>query len=232
MPTDIHESATAVAMKMVCKALVRVKMWRAMREVGHETITGVDHNQGKEPDAAYRLKLNYARKYDLKKYPQIVIETGYSETKRDLGADVRHWLQQGNQAVRLVLTVRAVEDSFELSAWTLSSRGRHVIHEGEISATLDKNGSFKLRRGSAQKIVIPFVNLFFREPDVSCGEGDVEFRAADFLDCCDGLEEAYRDVNPWGQEKAPLPPPRSKRPIPMDDFSDALVKPRKSKIEG
>jgi hypothetical protein len=74
---------------------------------------------GKAPDEAFRVKIPG---FPLRRYPNILVEVGYSETHPDLIEDARHWLCESNSQVLCVIIFcfkkpRRESDFSDLSKW-------------------------------------------------------------------------------------------------------------------
>ncbi|KAI5283687.1 hypothetical protein KEM54_001929 [Ascosphaera aggregata] len=195
MLSQIHEIATNVAEKMLLAALKRVNMEDAFLRKGAATAPyWTNTPRGKQPDASYSLRPCHTQDRNLRGWPQIVIETGFSETSNGLLADVRYWMEKGEGIVRVVMTVNISKDAFELEAWMIAQpKGteKHqgqVANQGKIIADLVGN-EYQIRQGF-DKITIPFTALFFAHADTASGQHDtIELRGDDFMASKKDLED-------------------------------------------
>src|SRR5882762_1869958 len=72
----------------------------ATGQVDEDLFTSECVRRGKAPDEAFRVKIPG---FPLRRYPNILVEVGYSETHPDLIEDARHWLCESNGQVLCVI---------------------------------------------------------------------------------------------------------------------------------
>jgi hypothetical protein len=72
----------------------------ATGQVDEDLFTSECVRRGKAPDEAFRVKIPG---FPPRRYPNILVEVGYSETHPDLVEDARHWLCESNGQVLCVI---------------------------------------------------------------------------------------------------------------------------------
>ncbi|KAI5303199.1 hypothetical protein KEM56_007804 [Ascosphaera pollenicola] len=220
VPTSQHEVGTEIAAKIFEESLVRCGMSHAM--MGVRTTTAPEHlrsPRGKQPDASWRLLRAHWQGQPLDGYPQVVVESAYSETQRQLRRDVAFWLGQCNDAVRAVLAVSVSKKRYALTVWTLSRKAGHIVRAGDIVAHRDGD-AYQLQQGKT-RIVIPFSTIFFRGANMQIGEKDVELLGEDFMRYQHTLIEAQKQPPPgYRQRRAALPPTDYRPSQPSAELKD------------
>ncbi|KAI5304119.1 hypothetical protein KEM56_006830, partial [Ascosphaera pollenicola] len=116
--------------------------------------------------------------------------TGRSENDRDLRADLKRWINMGDNAVRLVLLVNVTTTLLKVTAYMPGTQPGRVGHGGEITARR-RGDRFRVRAGA--RIRLPFVNLFFRE--MRPGEREFELWGSDLEEASASLVEALSDLS-------------------------------------
>ncbi|KAI5300778.1 hypothetical protein KEM56_002207 [Ascosphaera pollenicola] len=211
MVSTYHETATLIAEELWMRALKRaavessMRPWRSAR-APYQLRT----DRGKEPDASYQLRRSYrVPQYDFDHWPQVVIETAYSESKRDILKDVRWWLENGGGAIRFVIIARikAAQRQFNLNVWMRAPDGSgFACCQGGIAARIDSEGGFQWLADSSD-ITLPFADLFCRDPIALTGEADLELLGSDLLEISPELtEELFAAETLRRPRRAPPPP--------------------------
>ncbi|KAI5307017.1 hypothetical protein KEM56_005599 [Ascosphaera pollenicola] len=181
MPLRPHEVTTEIGRYMVEQALKRSGMLRAASAIGTANALDVawpTTNEGKQPDASWKLRTRYTGTVEWDEWPQIVIEVGTSETRRQVQADIRHWFEHAHPALRLAITINLTNDEFRMTAWIPGDCKEHVSRSGDIVARR-KDGEYRLCSGSAREIRIPFAVIFAKEPLGT--QQDFTLSARDFM---------------------------------------------------
>ncbi|KZZ89284.1 hypothetical protein AAP_04431 [Ascosphaera apis ARSEF 7405] len=201
-----HETATFLAEEIYERALARVNMTHAVRKVGISHAPYARENRrGKSPDASFQLKERYRMGMDLDQWPQVVIETAFTESDVDLRRDIKHWLMEGGGAVRLVLGVNVTDDEFRLRAWSLAPE-MGTSYRGELSA--HRVGDRWCLKPERTDITLSFLTLFFRDPMPEHGEANLQLLGSDLLALRDMLEGRITGVDPAPRNPKPITLPR------------------------
>lgn len=118
-------------------------------------------SRGKAPDVAFYMRPQYSQGYDLKPWPQVVIEVGTSESQPKLEEDARFWLIDGGTAVRWVLTLKFFKDRALLCSWILTDTNKLQVRS--CMEAVKHDGRYTLT-SPQEDLHLSFSKLFLRQP--------------------------------------------------------------------
>jgi hypothetical protein len=98
-----------------------------------------------------------------KKWPSVVVETGFSESPCKLMSDARFWLSESNGDVQIVITIKISRSSpnIVLELWELVND--RVKRQQVVTISKGENNHFYLE---GQPLIISFNKLFLRPPSI------------------------------------------------------------------
>ncbi|KAJ5188883.1 hypothetical protein N7491_005204 [Penicillium cf. griseofulvum] len=130
-----HEVATRQFERHFLKSLEPMRLDNAVQTFGSATCVAPD-GSAKQPDCQYLpRKLPRGRG---KKWPSVVVESGFSESPSKFMSDARYWLTRSNREVQTVFTIRIGRSNPEIiiESWKLVDdrvkRQQQIkVHKGE-----------------------------------------------------------------------------------------------------
>ncbi|KAI5303536.1 hypothetical protein KEM56_007444 [Ascosphaera pollenicola] len=202
MPARHHEVAVDELDAMLRKVLERAQLWHYFSSARSpvEPPSGKRTGKGGSADVSIYLKHDYHAGYQLDEWPQIVGEVGTSEPQTRLERDARFWAQNGEDAVRVILTLKFFKKRVALTSWGTDANGNFGL-EAQLIATQEE-GHWVV---TSPEISISVDMLLCREP-ASDAEADVEITSRDFAQMVERIETRRAEM-PSGQ-CTKRPPPR------------------------
>lgn len=177
MPQAPHEIANRRLEGLLVTKLIAMGAHQYLDVLGSTTVQGT--NREKEPDSSYRPKtLPLGR---TMKWPTMVFEIGYSESRMQLARDARWWLNDSQGDVQVVLTIDVERARREIIIERWEAVRSHTTRSNPTGLRLEVVQSVKISRLSSQTsatvtngpLVVPFRRLFLRPPALQ--EGDISF---------------------------------------------------------
>lgn len=153
-----HEIAPRVFEGLLLDSLEPMGLKRCLRTFGSATCVA-ESGSAKQPDAQFLPKrLPRAR---TKKWPTLVVESGFSESPSKLMSDARFWLTQFNGEVQVVITIKISRSmpQIVLESWELVN-DRHKRTQ-VVTISKGENNHLYIR---GQPLIIGFDKLFLRQP--------------------------------------------------------------------
>ncbi|KAJ5594259.1 uncharacterized protein N7459_000467 [Penicillium hispanicum] len=155
-----HETAARVFERLFFYCLKPMGLDNCLRTFGSATCKA-ENGSAKQPDCQFLPKrLPRAR---TKKWPSLVVETGFSESPSKLMSDARFWLSQSNGDVQMVITIKINQSSphIVLESWGLVNDRVH--RQQTITIRKGENNHIYLQ---GQPFNISFNKLFLRPPNI------------------------------------------------------------------
>jgi hypothetical protein len=186
LPSRPHDSASRSIHNLVHDHVVQMGWDSALHDIGAARVK--DHPFSKEPDESWIPNTLPAGRTD--KWPSLVVESGFSETLRQLQRDAEWWLcrSRGDVKVVVIISVKRTEPFIVIQKWerdqnTLPLRTRQ--HQRQPRVIPAKTQEIILSR-SAQNIttvigaplIIRFSDVFLR-PSGNAQETDFSFSQQD-----------------------------------------------------
>jgi hypothetical protein len=131
-----------------------------LRSFGSATCKA-ENGSAKQPDCQFLPKrLPRAR---TKRWPSVVVETGYSESPSKLISDARFWLCESKGDVQIVITIKICQSSpnIELETWELVDD--RLKRQQVVTISKGGNNCVYLR---GQTLIISFEKLFLRPSSI------------------------------------------------------------------
>ncbi|KAJ5836541.1 hypothetical protein N7447_002567 [Penicillium robsamsonii] len=155
-----HEIAARVFERLLFECLKPMGLDDCLRTFGSATCQA-ENGSAKQPDCQFLPKrLPRAR---TKKWPSVVVETGFSESPCKLMSDARFWLSESNGDVQMVITIKIGRSSpnIVLELWELV----HDRAKRQQVVTIIKGENNQAYLGG-QPLNISFDKLFLRPPTI------------------------------------------------------------------
>ncbi|KAL4911801.1 hypothetical protein BDW62DRAFT_196196 [Aspergillus aurantiobrunneus] len=151
-----HENAAGLFDNVFHEALITVGMERSLETIGAATHFATIG--GKEPDRAWQPTRLPQDRSD--KWPTIVLEVAYSETKSKLQSDVRYWLRAPEGEVKTVLTLRIAQNEprIVIERWESTGNG-HGRRQQQVVITRIRSNKVTI---TGAPLVLEFERLFLR----------------------------------------------------------------------
>ncbi|KAJ5977859.1 hypothetical protein N7501_001201 [Penicillium viridicatum] len=159
MPTPMHGAAQHTFSEIFC-------LWHNAQEsrllpAGSTTVEG--STRKKTPGTSWKSSIKPPKRDS--RWPTIVVEVGWSETKAKLKQDIRFWFCESNQQVNVALTIKVTEKgNITIDKWGLNTNTGDV----EPVQTMSIYRKRRARRTSPNQyhisgsIDIPFQDCFLR----------------------------------------------------------------------
>ncbi|KAJ5381573.1 uncharacterized protein N7496_004001 [Penicillium cataractarum] len=155
-----HEIAVRVFERLFFDCLKPMGLDDCLQTFGSATCKA-ENGSAKQPDCQF-LPRRLPRDR-TKKWPSVVVETGYSESPSKLMSDARFWLSESNGDVQMVITIkigRSLPD-LVLESWELVND--RVKRQQAITISKGDNNHVYLW---GQPLMISFDKLFLRPPSI------------------------------------------------------------------
>ncbi|CDM37348.1 unnamed protein product [Penicillium roqueforti FM164] len=155
-----HEVTAHLFERLFFDCLKPMELDYSLRSFGAATCKA-ENGSAKQPDCQFLPKrLPRAR---TKKWPSLVIETGFSESPSKLMSDARFWFSQSNGDVQMVITIKISRSSpnIVLELWELVN---DMVKRQQI-VTISKGENNRVYL-SGQPLIISFEKLFLRPPSI------------------------------------------------------------------
>lgn len=159
MPTTAHEAAHR-AFSEIFSAWHRSQEGRLF-PMGGATIEGFTRK--KCPDSSWTTSIHTSEREN--KWPTILIESGWSDSRAKLSRDVLFWLTESDQQVRVALTMKVThKGKITIDRWTLDeTAGRTSVHPTQtMSITRSRTPNSNNHRISGS-MHIKFEDCFLRD---------------------------------------------------------------------
>lgn len=155
-----QEIAARLFERLLFDCLKPMDLNKCLVSFGSATCTA-ENGSAKQPDCQILPKrLPRAR---TKKWPSLVVETGFSESPSKLMSDARFWLSESNGDVQMVITIKISRSSpnIGLVLWELVND--RAKRQQVVTISKGKNNHVSLE---GQPLVISFEKLFLRSPSL------------------------------------------------------------------
>ncbi|KAI2788722.1 hypothetical protein POX_e06743 [Penicillium oxalicum] len=155
-----HEIAAHVFERLFFKCLQPMGLDNRVHTFGSATCKA-ENGSAKQPDCQFLSKrLPRAR---TKKWPSVVVETGFSESPSKLMSDARFWLSESSGDVQMVITIKIGRSSphIVLEAWERVND--RIQRQQVVTISKGENNHVYLRN---QPFTISFNKLFLRPPSI------------------------------------------------------------------
>ncbi|EZF77072.1 hypothetical protein H105_01707 [Trichophyton soudanense CBS 452.61] len=189
MPTAPHEEAGTRFSGLVILKAQEMGVWRLLSSRGTTTIE--TRNRRKEPDGSWGPRQRYSET-DIK-WPTVVLEVAFSESREKVKDDAWWWLYQSNRAVLKVITIdiKRVSGNVYVTLWERGAAPSRQNPRPEARALSTLN-IFRGQHGNPARlegtdIALPFKDMLLRDPDPSYGEGDFIFSPAELLEIAENV---------------------------------------------
>lgn len=155
-----HEIAARVFERLFFDCLKPMGLDDCLQTFGSATCKA-ENGSAKQPDCQF-LPRRLPRDR-TKKWPSVVVETGFSESPSKLTSDARFWLSESNGDVQMVITIKIGRSSpnIVLESWELVND--RVKRQQVITIGKGDNNHVYLR---GQPLMISFNKLFLRPPSL------------------------------------------------------------------
>jgi hypothetical protein len=194
MPTNSHETAARCFETSLMEVASRMGVRRRILQCGATSYYG--HDRAKEADVSFK-----PTRYSHCKWPTVVVEIGWSETRAKLKKEITWWIKHSHGDVRQGITIDIKQGSgnIEIISWApttsispsrvrISSKGRQVLSKAINHIPpprIDQKIGIKRGKGSegptitGGNLTIPFASVLLDNPGE--GEGDFVITAEELL---------------------------------------------------
>ena len=177
-----HEIAARLFERLFFDCLKPMGLNKCLASFGSATCEA-ENGSAKHPDCQFLPKrLPRAR---TKKWPSLVVETGFSESPSKLMSDARFWLSESNGDVQMVITIKIGRSSpnIKLESWELVND--RAKRQQVVTISKGKNNQVYLE---GQPLIIRFKKLFLRPPSLQ-REMDISLDNAFLMEIAENVWE-------------------------------------------
>lgn len=176
MPRRPHEVATEWLHDKIVGDILRDMGMRSISQLKSIGSATIDHKEADYTVQPKRLPRGRSRKW-----PSLVVETGFTETHGKLAADADWWLRQSNGDVKVVITIKVSKTKVTIRRW-----GGQAVLKQEIVMRKHNRRPATI---TGAPLRIPFRDLFLRDPVRN--QGDLIFRQEDLEEWAEAIWEEY-----------------------------------------
>lgn len=155
-----HEIAARVFERLFFDCLKPMGLDDCLQSFGSATCKAENGN-AKQPDCQFlprRLPRDRTRKW-----PSVVVETGFSESPSKLTSDARFWLSESNDDVQIVITIRIGRSSPSIMLESWECVNDRIKRQQVVTISKGDNNQVYLW---GQPLMISFNKLFLRPPSL------------------------------------------------------------------
>lgn len=155
-PIAVHELPIQELRYVIQQQVRRLKLHSLLAEMGRTSFKSQDDSVGKEPDLAWKADIDPEGTKE-RKWPQVTIEVGNSETGFQLKDYARFWLVESAGGVKYSLTLDLLPNRISLISWGLKADDENEVEvrtEMTVTKDHDAGGTWEHHPDSSMAICL------------------------------------------------------------------------------